>query len=90
VQVRKVTEYLGVTDTGGLDLALARPRIQAAWKQDVLAHGAAGPSALEGTQAALDPALWFWAKWGCTRCERARRRMPVGDPYGTCRFPDRA
>jgi len=49
-------DVAGVTDTGGLDLELARPR----------------------------------AKWGCTRCERAGRRVPIGDPCGTCRFPDRA
>jgi hypothetical protein len=89
VQVRKVTEYLGVADTGGLDLELARPRIQAAWASDVAAHGAAGPEALEGTQAALDPALWFWAKWGCTRCGRAGRKLPIGEACGACRFPAR-
>ena len=25
--------------------------------------------------AALDPALWFYGKWGCTFCERAGRRL---------------
>jgi hypothetical protein len=89
VQVRKVTEYLGVTDTGGLDLELARPRIQAAWQEDVRLHGAEGPDPLGGKEAGVDPALWFWAKWGCTRCERAGRRLPIGEPCGICRFPDR-
>ena len=31
-QVRKVTEYLGATDTGSLSLDEARPEIQAVWK----------------------------------------------------------
>ena len=39
VQVRKVTEYLGVTDTSALELDDARPRIQSAWATDVSKHG---------------------------------------------------
>jgi len=89
VQVRKVTEYLGATDTGALDLDPARPIVQAAWSRDVTHNGAEGPGALDGTAAALDPALWFWAKWGCTRCERGSRRLPIGMPCQRCRFPAR-
>lgn len=90
VQVRKVTEYLGVTDTGDLDLDAARPTIQAAWAQDVTASGAEGPGQLAGTAAALDPALWFWAKWGCTRCERSNRQLPIAAACTHCRFPAKA
>lgn len=90
VQVRKVTEYLEVTDTGPLDLDAARPIIQAAWAADVEEHGAVGPAALGESAAALDPALWFWAKWGCTRCERAKRRIPVSHVCEGCRFPARS
>lgn len=90
VQVRKVTEYLGVTDTGDLDLDGARPVIQAAWSRDVRDNGAEGPGPLNGSAAALDPALWFWAKWGCTRCERANRKLPIGTACNHCRFPARS
>ncbi len=86
VQVRKVTEYLGVTETHGQDLQLARSLIQAKWAEDVRLHGADGPASLSGTPAALDPALWFYAKWGCTRCERAGRRLPIADICQECRF----
>lgn len=78
VQVRKVTEYMGVTDTGGLDLDEARRFIRQAWTADVADRGAVGPRAIDGTAAALDPALWFWGKWGCTRCERAAKKLPIG------------
>ncbi len=61
VQVRKVTEYLGVTDTGGLDLEDVRAAIQETWARDVAAHGAAGPDGIANTPGALDPALWFMA-----------------------------
>jgi hypothetical protein len=88
VQVRKVSEYLGMTDTGGRELDDVRPGIQQAWRADVQANGAVGPPPLDGTAAALDPALWFWGKWGCTRCERAKRKLPIGRPCEGCRFPD--
>lgn len=88
VQVRKITEYLGVTDTGGLSLDDARPVIAEAWARDVMEHGSAGPSGLSDTSAALDPALWFYAKWGCTFCLRARRRLPISPVWERCRYPD--
>ncbi len=86
VQVRKVTEYLGVTETVGLDLEDVRDTIQVTWARDVAAHGAAGPDGLADTPGALDPALWFYGKWGCTFCQRAGRRMPISPLCSECRF----
>ena len=60
--------------------AVSREAVQRAWRG--AADAAEGPSALAGTAAALDPALWFFGKWGCTFCETARRRMPIA---GVCR-----
>jgi hypothetical protein len=90
VQVRKVTEYLAVTDTGDLDLIDARSPIQETWARDVDGHGAAGPEAVANTPGALDPALWFYAKWGCTFCENAGRKLPISPICGDCRFPARS
>jgi hypothetical protein len=87
VQVRKISEYLGVVDTGDLELEVARPVIQSAWARDVEENGASGPGGLDGTAAALDPALWFWGKWGCTRCERAGARMRIAPTCDRCRYP---
>ncbi len=86
VQVRKVTEYLGVTDTAGRDLEAVRELIQATWAKDVAQHGAVGPDGLRDTPGALDPALWFYAKWGCTFCERARVRRPISAVCQECTF----
>ena len=88
VQVRKVTEYLGVTETVGLDLEDVRAGIQETWARDVAAHGAAGPEGLVDTPGALDPALWFYGKWGCTFCQRAGRKMPISPICAECRFGD--
>jgi hypothetical protein len=87
VQVRKVTEYLGVTDTGFLDLDEARAPIQQTWARDVATHGAAGPSGIADTPGALDPALWFYGKWGCTACQTAGRKHPISVVCADCRFP---
>ena len=86
VQVRKVTEYLGVTETHGRPLEEVRDDIQGAWRADVSAGGAEGPENLRGTCAALDPALWYFAKWGCTFCERSGRRVPVHAICQGCLF----
>ena len=85
-QVRKVTEYLGVTDTHGRPIEEVRGPIQVAWRADVEAGGAEGPETLRGACAALDPALWFFAKWGCTFCERSGHRVPVHAICAACRF----
>jgi hypothetical protein len=52
-----VTENLGVPDTIGVALEDARAEIQDAWLIKVAAEGADGPDSLNGTCAALDPAL---------------------------------
>ena len=83
-QVRKVTEYLGVTDTRGWPLARARSVIQAAWHSG--ADASVGPKRLAGTPAALDPAVWFLGKWGCTHCEAAGARSPVATVCSGCRY----
>lgn len=85
-QVRKVTEYLRVTNTAGRPLDEIRGTIQAAWKAH--ADQVAAPIPLSGTVAGLDPGLWFMGKWGCTFCERAGRKIPVSDVCGACRFGD--
>lgn len=86
VQVRKVTEHLGVTATSGHDIERVRDRIQRVWQEALAIGNAVGPEPLRGTAAALDPALWFWGKWGCSFCERAKERMPIHDVCAGCRL----
>jgi hypothetical protein len=86
VQVKKVTEYLGVTETHGQPLERVRRLIQEVWAEDVRRHGAEGPGPLSNTAGALDPAIWFFGKWGCTWCERANRKIPISELCRECRF----
>jgi hypothetical protein len=60
--------------------------IQQAWRHDVESHGTGGVEPIADTCAALDPALWFFAKWGCTFCERAGRQLPISEICAGCRF----
>ena len=87
VQVRRATENLGVTDTRGLDLEDAKPEIQDAWRTAVRAAQVGGPAGIAGTCAALDPALWFFGKYGCSHCEQLRRRVPISRACDNCRLP---
>lgn len=88
VQVRKVTEYLGVTATHGQDLERVRTLIQQVWAEDVRRRGSEGPGSLANTSSALDPALWFYGTWGCTRCEQVGRKLPISEICQECRFDE--
>ena len=80
VHVRRVTENLGITDTQDLSLEKARPIIQNTWHKAV--------QTVDMTCAALDPALYFFGKNGCSKCERKGRREPISPACNHCvRFP---
>lgn len=86
VQVRRTTENLGVTDTMGLRLKEAKPLIQSVWRTAVADAGIGGPPGIADSSAALDPALWFFGKYGCSHCERMSRRVPIGRACDHCQF----
>ena len=86
VQVRRVTENLKVTDTHGLELKKAKPEIQSAWHKAVSAARIGGPSGIKGTCAALDPALWFFGRYGCTYCEKEGQKVPIGSACKHCQL----
>ena len=87
VHVRQVTENLGVTDTRDLTLERAMPVIQRAWYMAVKRARIGGPPGIAGTCAALDPALWFFGKHGCSHCDKQGHRVPIGRACGHCRLP---
>ena len=77
VHVRRVTENLGITDTRGSSPEEARSIIQSTWHKAVQAVDIGGPPGIAGTCAALDQALYFFGKDGCSECERKKRRIPI-------------
>lgn len=89
VQVRRVTENLGVTDTRGSTLDKdVKCRIQSAWREAVSVADFGGPPQIAGTCAALDPALWLFAARGCSFCEKKGRKMPVSKACDGCQLLD--
>jgi hypothetical protein len=65
-----------------------RTQIQRGWQEAIDNGTAVGPEQLRGTAAALDPVLWFWGKWGCSFCERAKRQIPVHSVCEGCKLGD--
>ena len=86
VQVRRVSENIGVADTRGLSIREAKPIIQCAWQKAVAAANIGGPSGIAGTCAALDPALWFFGKHGCSYCEKIGQQMPISRACDYCQL----
>ena len=87
MRVRRPTENLGVTDTLGLQTKEAKQRIQSAWRSAVQCARIGGPQGIADTCAALDPALWFFGKHGCSHCERIGQRAPISHVCDNWRLP---
>jgi hypothetical protein len=82
--VQRVTEMLGLVQPHKLDDA-HRAAIQAVWFRAAKEAGGYGaPREIDGTAAGIDPALWALGRKGCTRCEAARRKIPVGPVCQMC------
>ena len=93
VHVRRVTENLGVADTAGLPTDMAKPIIQCAWKNAVDEADFDGPAqiASASTCAALDPALWYFGKHGCSYCKKVGRRECISRACRACQYaPEQA
>lgn len=86
VHVRRTVENLGITDTKNLKLEKAKPIIQRACREAVAKVDIGGPFGISGTSAALDPALWFYGKYGCSHCESVNKRIPISRACDHCQF----
>ena len=84
VQVRRATENLGVTATNRLSLRRAKPVIHRVWMDAVSETDIGGPPEIAGTCAALDPALWFFGKYGCCLCEQEDTKVRFGSACNHC------
>lgn len=84
VQVARASRHLGVADISVPPTPAGRRLVQGGWRDEVARGGAVGPDGLNGTTAAVDPALWFHAKWGCKVCEDRGRRLPIGPACASC------
>ena len=82
--VQRVTEMLGLVALRELD-ERHRREIQEVWFEGVQESGPfGGPTPIDGSAAALDPALWVLGKNGCSRCEREARKIEIGSICQLC------
>lgn len=84
--VKKVTEILGVVDSRRSSVDEARPSIESAWREGVAATKIGGPAGIADTCAALDPALWFFGKHGCSHCQKIGALAPIGRACDHCQL----
>lgn len=82
--VQRATEMLGLVSVRSLD-DRHRKEIEEVWFRAVRESGPfGGPNGIDGTAAALDPALWVLGKNGCSVCERAMEKRPIGSICELC------
>ncbi|MBI2705886.1 MAG: hypothetical protein HYX32_11450 [Actinobacteria bacterium] len=84
--VRRVTEFLGLTNTGGSRLVDAVPLIEALWFAAVASQPPAGPPELAGTALALDQALSFHGRVGCRWCRQKLVLEPIAAACESCKL----
>lgn len=87
IHICRVTENLGVTGRQRLDATKDRGIIQSVWRDAVATAKIGGPSGIRDTCAALDPALWYFGKFGCSHCKKVGQRVPISRACGHCQFP---
>ncbi|MDF1597902.1 MAG: hypothetical protein P1T08_17620 [Acidimicrobiia bacterium] len=82
--VQRVTEMLGLVSPVELS-GRHRRDIQQVWFDAVNQAGMFGaPSPIDGTSAGIDPALWALGREGCSNCERAKIKRPIGSICDLC------
>ncbi len=86
VHVQHVTANLNVLDAEHVSLDQARPAVQHVWRKAVEQTDIDGPSGLPSSCAALDPALWFFGKWGCSHCEKEKKQIRISSACDYCQF----
>ena len=88
VHVCRITENLGVAGRRGLDHKKDKDQktVQSVWRNAVETVEIGGSSGIENSCAALDPALWFFGKFGCSHCEKSGQRVPISSVCNHCQF----
>ncbi len=86
VHVRRATENLGVVDTRDMSEGEATQVIQDIWRAAVARTRIGGPLGITDTCAALDPALWFFGKYGCGHCKKVAQPVPIGRACNHCQL----
>ena len=84
--VCRATSYLGVTNKQSLTPEKDRKLIQSVWHSAVATTNIGGPERISGSCAALDPALWFYGKHGCSQCQTVGYKVRIGRACTYCQI----
>ncbi len=86
VHVRRATRILGVLDTTSMSEGEARQGIQDTWRAVLATTKIGGVPGITNTCAALDPALWWFGKYGCSHCEKVGQLVPISRACDHCQL----
>ena len=84
--VCRATSYLAVTIKQSLTPEKDRKLIQSVWRSAVATTNIGGPERISGSCAALDPALWFYGKHGCSQCQTVGHKVRIGRACTYCQI----
>jgi len=87
--LRRLTRNLGLLDKGAEIAKVDANRdaeIRRIWRDAAHRAKIEGPSELGGGPGALDPALWFFGRYGCKPCEKWAKPVPFGHVCDACQL----
>lgn len=92
IHVRRLTRNLGVLDDGqavavvDVDDDMRDAEIRRTWNDAAIRADIQGPPGVASGAGALDPALWFFGRYGCRHCDASARPVRFGRACGSCRM----
>jgi hypothetical protein len=86
VDVRRATEWLGLSATAAMPAENAVRIIEQLWTGAVAAQPPLGPPELAGTALALDAALRFHGRTGCRFCREKLVLEPITAACANCKL----
>ena len=90
IHVRRLTRNLGVLDGGQSVLLIdvdddgCDGEIRRIWRDAAIWANVQGPPGVGGGAGALDPALWFFGRYGCRHCDALARPVRFGRACASC------
>ncbi len=92
IHIRRLTRNLGLLDDGkavavtDTDDDSRDAEIRQVWRKAATRAAIQGPSGVGGGAGALDPALWFFGRYGCRHCQEMARQIRFGRACEACRM----
>ena len=88
IHIRRLTRNLGLLDDGKADTDddSRDAEIRQLWREAATQAAIKGRPGVGGGAGALDPALWFFGRYGCRHCQEMERQVRFGRACEACRM----